>query len=96
MKNKISEIILVALIVFMIGGILVSVKGNDNQEITEIISDFEQTSEFDTSGFVTNNPFEEDNANIIGRTNGKIGDGISKIVNKSIDLFFELIKKVVS
>ena len=96
MKNKISEIILVALIVFMVGGILVSVKGNDNHEITEIISDFEQTSEFDTSGFVTNNPFEEDNANIIGRTNGKIGDGISKIVNKSIDLFFELIKKVVS
>ena len=96
MKNKISEIILVALIVFMVGGILVSVKVNDNQEITEIISDFEQTSEFDTSGFVTNNPFEEDNANIIGRTNGKIGDGISKIVNKSIDLFFELIKKVVS
>lgn len=96
MKNKVSEIILIAVIVFMIGGILVSVKGNDNQEITEIISDFEQNSEFDTSGYITDNPFEEDNVNIIGRTNGKIGNGISKIVNKSIDFFFELIKKVVS
>ena len=96
MKNKVSEIILIALIVFMIGGILVSVKGNDNLEITEIISDFENTSEFDTSGYITDNPFEEDNVNIIGRTNGKIGNGISKIVNKSIDFFFELIKKVVS
>ena len=96
MKNKISEIVLVGLIVFMLGGILVSVKGNDNQEITEIISDFEQNSEFDTNGYASDYPFNEDNTNIIGRINEKIGSGISHIVNKSIDLFFELIKKVVS
>ena len=96
MKNKISEIIIIGLIVFMLGGILVSVKENGNQEITEIISDFEENSEYDTSGYVSEYPFDEDNANIIGRINGKIGNGVSNIVNKTIDLFFELIKKVVS
>lgn len=96
MKTKISEIILIVLIVFMVGGILVSVKGNDNQNVTEIISDFEQTSEFETSGYTSEDPFLDDNQNIIEKTNGKIGSAVSKTINKAIDLFFELIKKVVS
>lgn len=96
MKAKVVEIIIIVLIVFMMGGILTSIKGKDSSETTEITSEFEGEIEYDTSGYVSDYPYNEDNVNIIGKANGKIGEGISKVINKTIDWFFEMVKKVVS
>ena len=51
---------------------------------------------YDTSGYVPQYPYNEDNVNIIGETNGKFAEGIGKAINKTIDFFFEMIKKLVS
>lgn len=96
MKTKVVEVIIIVLIVFMMGGILTSLKGNDSSDTTEIISEFEGEIEYDTSGYVSDYPFNEDNINIIGKTNGKISDGIATAINKTINWFFEMVKKVVS
>jgi hypothetical protein len=80
----------------MTGGILTSIKDDGNNEISEVISDFEQESVYDTSGYVSDYPYNEDNVNIIGKTNGKVAEGISNAINKVIDSFFELVKKLVS
>ena len=51
MKSKIAEIIIIIFIVLMLGGILGSVKNNNkDDQITEIISDFENQSDFNVSG----------------------------------------------
>ena len=41
-------------------------------------------------------PFDENNVNGFGRLNGQIGNLVSKSINKGIDLFFDLMKKLVS
>ena len=96
MKTKIVEVIIIVLVVLMIGGILSSVKGNSNEDVTIITSEFENTDVYDGSGYISEDLFDEDNENIIGKVNGAIGEGISKGVNKAIDLFFEMMKKLVS
>ena len=80
----------------MAGGILTSIKNDNGNEISEVVSDFEQESVYDTSGYVSDFPYNEDNVNIIGKTNGKLAEGISNAINKAIDSFFKLVKKLVS
>lgn len=80
----------------MLAGILTSIKNDDNNEISEVVSVLENEQTYDTSGYVSDYPYNQDNENIIGDVNGKIGNGISKGINKMIDLFFELVKKLVS
>ena len=53
-------------------------------------------SQYDTQGYVSTDPFEEDNVNEVAKINGKVGDIISNGINKMMDSFFELIKKFVS
>ena len=80
----------------MLGGILSSVKGNGNNEITEIISDFDNLSDFDVSGYVPSEEFDEEYINGFGEFNSRVGNIVSNGINKGIDLFFELVKKLVS
>ena len=96
MKSKAIQIALLCFIVFMLGGILASVKDEPSNEITEITSDFVENEEYDESGYYSDNPFDESNVNGFGRLNGQIGNIVSKGVNKGIDLFFDLMKKLVS
>ena len=96
MKNKVVEVILLALILFMSAGILTSLKNDGNEQITEIVSDFENEEIYDTSGYIETFPYNEDNENIISKVNGKIGSGISNGINKLINWFFDLLKKLVS
>ena len=96
MKNKVIEVILLALILFMSAGILTSLKNDGNEQITEVVSDFENEEIYDTSGYIETFPYNEDNENIISKVNGKIGDGISSGINKLINWFFDLLKKLVS
>lgn len=96
MKSKAIQIALLCFIVFMLGGILASVKDEPSNEIIEITSDFVENEEYDESGYYSDNPFDESNVNGFGRLNGQIGNIVSKGVNKGIDLFFDLMKKLVS
>jgi hypothetical protein len=81
----------------MLGGILGSVKNDSkDDQITEIISDFENQSDFNVSGYVPSEEFDEEYINGFGEFNGKLGDIITNGVNKGIDLFFEFVKKLVS
>ncbi len=96
MKAKITQIIILCFIVFMLGGILASVKGNSDDDVTAVISDFENVSEYDPSGYTTADPFGDENVNEFGKLNGKVGKVISEGINKGIDLLFEFVKKIVS
>ena len=80
----------------MLGGILASVKSGPSEEITEITTDFSEEVEYDGSGYASDDPFDESNVNGFGRLNGQIGNIVSKGINKGIDLFFDLMKKLVS
>ena len=80
----------------MLGGILASVKNDSNYEITEITSDFVEDEQYGESGYYSDAPFDENNVNGFGRLNGQIGNMVSKGINKGIDLFFDLMKKLVS
>ena len=96
MKKKIVEVLLIALILFMSAGILTSIKNDNNNGITEVVSELENEDVYNTSGYISDYPYNQDNENIIGRINGKIGNGISKAINKMINGFFDLVKKLVS
>ena len=96
MKIKLIEALIIVFIVLMLGGILSSVKGNGNNEITEIISDFDNLSDFDVSGYVPSEEFDEEYINGFGEFNSRVGNIVSNGINKGIDLFFELVKKLVS
>ena len=96
MKRKLVEVLLIALILFMSAGILTSIKNDNNNEITEVVSELENEEIYNTSGYISDYPYNQDNENIIGRINGKIGNGISKAINKMINGFFDLVKKLVS
>lgn len=97
MKSKVIQIILLCFIVMMLGGILSSIKGNNkNDEITTLISEFDEKSEYEVTGYIDNNQINEENENIICRFNSSIGEVVSKIVNGSIDFLFEIVKKIVS
>lgn len=96
MKKKVIEILLIGLILFMSAGILTSIKNDNNEQITEITSVLENEDNYDTSGYVSDYPYNQDNQNIIGKVNGKIGSGISNVINKMINGFFDLLKKLVS
>lgn len=96
MKKKIVEILLIGLILFMSAGILTSIKNDSNEEITEVVSELENEDIYNTGGYVSSYPYYEDNDNVIGKINSKIGSGISKAINKMINGFFDLLKKLVS
>ena len=96
MKSKGIQIALLCFIVFMLGGILASVKNDSNSEITEITSDFVEDEQYGESRYYSDAPFDENNVNGFGRLNGQIGNLVSKSINKGIDLFFDLMKKLVS
>lgn len=96
MKSKIAQIIILCFIVFMLGGILASIKNSPNNDVTAIISDFDNVSEYDTGGYAPIDPFNEENVNGFGKINGKIGKLVSEGINKGIDLLFEFVKKIVS
>lgn len=96
MKQKILQVFLIAFIVFMIGGILSSVSSKPSEDVSVITSDFDNMSQYDTQGYVSTDPFDEDNVNEVAKINGKVGDIISNGINKMMDSFFELIKKFVS
>ena len=96
MKSKVIEVILLALILFMSAGILTSLKNDGNEQITEVVSGFENEEIYDTSGYIESFPYNDGNENIISKVNGKIGDGISSGINKLINWFFDLLKKLVS
>ena len=96
MKKRIIEILLIGLILFMSAGIFTSIKNDNNNEITEVVSELENEDIYETSGYISNYPYNQDNDNAIGEINGKIGNGISKAINKMINGFFDLVKKLVS
>ena len=97
MKAKVLEIFLIALIVLMLGGILASVKNNDNDSLTtDIIEDFDNNSDFDVDGYVPSDLIEDDNNNAFSRFGSKVGKIMSEGVNKGIDLMFDFFKKLVS
>ena len=96
MKTKGFKIVILCFIVFMMGGILSSMKDDDTSKTSTIISEFDEESEYDTGGYTKTNPNIEDNINVIGRINTKIGEGMSNIVNKSINSVFQLLKKLIS
>lgn len=96
MKIKVAELLIIITIVFMLGGILSSVKSNSNEETTEIISDFFNSEEYDGMGNESIYFDDEDNINIIGKANEQIGNGLTKAVDGIINFFFDLIKKLVS
>ena len=80
----------------MLGGILASVKNDNEPQITEVVSDFVEDEIYEESGYNNSDPFDESNVNGFGRLNGQIGNIVSKGINKGIDLFFDLMKKLVS
>ena len=96
MKAKVLEILLIGLIVLMLGGILASVKNEDDSTTTEIIEDFDKNSDFDIDGYYPSDTIDEDNENAFSRFGGQVGDIMSKGVNKGIDLMFDFFKKLVS
>lgn len=96
MKNKTVKILLLGFIILMFGGLLMSVKNTPNNDITTIVSNFENEDSYDTSGYVSLDPFDEDNVNNFGKLNGQIGDLASKGVNKGLDLIFNFLKKIIS
>lgn len=96
MKSKIVQFILIGFIVLMVSGIFMSVKEGPSNEVSEVISNFENQSEFGVNGYVSTDLFNEDNTNALGEFNGKVGNAVSKGVNKGIDFIFELIKKLIS
>ena len=96
MKTKSFKIVILCFIVFMMGGILSSMKDDNESKTSTIISEFDEESEYNTDGYTPVDPNAEDNVNIIGRINCKIGEGMSNIVNKSINSVFQLLKKLIS
>jgi len=96
MKTKGFKIVILCFIVFMMGGILSSMKDDSESKTSTIISEFDEESEYNTGGYTPVDPNAEDNVNIIGRINCKIGEGMSNIVNKSINSVFQLLKKLIS
>ena len=96
MKQKILQIFLIAFIVFMIGGILSSVSSKPSEDVSVITSDFDNISEYDTQGYASTDPFEEDDVNEVAKINGKVGNIVSEGINKVLNSFFELIKNFVS
>lgn len=96
MKTKIFQIILIAFIVFMIFGILNGISEVESSDVGLVTSEFEDISQYDTEGYTSIDPFEEDNVNKIARFNGKIGKVISNAIKKIINFFFDLIKKAIS
>lgn len=96
MKSKILQFILISLIVLMISGIIMSIKDIPSNDISEIISDFENQSDFNVNGYTSVDVFNENNINILGKINSGIGNFIARAINKIIDVFFELIKKFIS
>ena len=96
MKSKITQIILIAFIVFMLFGIINSLSEAPSEDVSIITSEFESLSEYNTEGYITYDPFNEENINSIARFNGKIGTFIATLIKKIINFFFELIKKAIS
>lgn len=96
MKIKIFKGFLIIFTILMVSGILSSLKDNSHQDITNIVNEFEQVSEYNTNGYTSIEPFDEDNANIFGEINNKVGQGISNGISKGIDLLFEVLQKLVS
>ena len=96
MKVKVVQFLLIAFVVLMISGIFMSIKDGPVNDYSEIISNFENQSEFGVNGYVSTDIFNEDNTNALGEFNGKIGNAVSKGINKGVDFFFELIKKLIS
>lgn len=73
-----------------------SIKDIPSNDISEIISDFENQSDFNVNGYTSVDVFNENNINILGKINSGIGNFIARAINKIIDVFFELIKKFIS
>lgn len=96
MKFKVIQFLLIAFVVLMISGIFLSLKDGPVNDYSEILSGFENQSEFGVNGYASTDIFNEDNTNALGEFNGKVGNAVSKGVSKSIDFFFELIKKLIS
>ena len=96
MKTKSFKIVILCFIVFMMGGILSSMKDDNESKTSTVISEFDEESEYNTDGYTPVDPNAEDNVNIISRINCKIGEGMSNIVNKSINSVFQLLKKLIS
>lgn len=96
MKQKIIQIILIAFIVFMIGGVLSSIDSKQPNDVTIISEEFEQIEQYDTTGYTIVDPFKEEDANELSKFNEKVGKVISKGISKLIDTFFEFLKKIVS
>ena len=96
MKSKILQIILIAFIIFMIGGIFNSISEIPSDDVGLVTSEFDNLSEFDTSGYTSEDPFNEEKVNNIAKFNGKIGNFISTSIKKIINFFFDIIKKFVS
>lgn len=96
MKSKIIQVVLIAFIMFMIFGILNGISDVESSDVGLITSEFEDLSEYTTEGYISKDPFGEDNVNNIARFNGKIGKAISNTIKKIINFFFDLIKKAIS
>lgn len=96
MKIKVLQFIIIITIVFMLGGILSSVKTYDNNDVSEVISDYFENSDYDGNGNSSIVIDESENINIIGKVNEKVGKGIIKATNDVINFFYKLVKKLVS
>ena len=96
MKTKILQVLLIAFIVFMIGGIFNAISEMPSEDVGYINSEFDNLSDFTTDGYTSEDPFDEQKVNSISKFNGKFGDFISKSIRKVIDFFFDIIKKFVS
>ena len=96
MKKKILEFIIIGFIVLMIGGILTNIKGTSNDDITNMVSNFEQQDQYEASGYLSNYVDDEDNTNGFGKFNSQLGEFVADGINKFIDLIFDFMKKIIS
>ncbi len=80
----------------MLSGLLSSLKNQNHHEVTNVVDQFDQLSSYQTSGYTSTQPIDDDNVNIIGQINEKVEQNISKGISKGIDFMFELVKKLVS
>ena len=96
MKTKVVQIILIAFIIFMIGGVFNAISELPNEEVGVITSEFDDLSEFTTEGYTSEDPFNENKVNNMAKFNGKVGNFISISIRKIINFFFDIIKKFVS
>ena len=80
----------------MFFGIINGLSEAPSDDVSIITSEFDNLSEYDTQGYISNDPFNEENINSIARFNGEIGNFIATLIKKIINFFFDLIKKAIS